>query len=279
MSAAESSLDIRRILVALDASPQSMAALQAATQLAARFEAELIGVFVEDINLIRLANYPFTREVDRYSSSPRRLDSPQMELHLRAHARRVQQAMAAMTKDSGLRWSFRIVRGVISVELVAAALEADLILLGKSGWSGRKRVGSTTRTMIVQSPRQVLVLQRRVRPGMPITIIYDGSEIGLKVLQASRLVWAEGSAVSVLLLAESPEEAQRFQSEVKEELGEAAKEAQFRWRPNLDAPRLARLLRSEGCGVLVLPAESDQISGEIVLNLMNQIECAVLLVR
>lgn len=279
MSAAGSSLDIRRILVALDASPQSLAALEAATQLAARFEAELIGIFVEDINLIRLAHLPFASEVSRFSPTPRRLDSRQIELQLRAHARRVHREMSAMTRDTGLRWTFRVVRGVISVELIAAALEADIVILGKTGWSGRRRAGSTTRTMVIESPRQVFILQRQVRLGVPITVAFDGSETGQKALDAARLVWVERSPVYVLLLANDPDEAKRLQIEARERLGEIASEAQFRWRPNLDAPQLARLLRTEGCGVLVLPAESEHISGEILLDLLNEIECAVLLVR
>jgi nucleotide-binding universal stress UspA family protein len=279
MSEAGSSLAVRRILVALDASPQSLAALEAATQLAARFKAELIGIFVEDINWIRLANFPFAREVSHYSAAPRRLDSPEIELHLRARARRVQQAMSSMTKDTGLRWSFRIARGVISVELLAAALEADLVILGKTGWSGRRRVGSTTRTMIIQSPRQMLILQRRVRLGVPVMLAYDGTKTGQKALEAARLVWVQGSPVRVLLLADDAETAQRLQAEAREKMGEMADAAQFNWRPNLDGPRLARLLRIEGCGVLVLPSESDQIPGEILLGLLDEIECAVLLVR
>ena len=46
---------IRRILVALDASPHSQAALQAASELAAALKAELVGIFVEDVNLLHLA--------------------------------------------------------------------------------------------------------------------------------------------------------------------------------------------------------------------------------
>ena len=50
----------RRILVALDASAHSHAALAAAVALAARLHAEIEGLFVEDINLLRLAELPFT---------------------------------------------------------------------------------------------------------------------------------------------------------------------------------------------------------------------------
>ncbi|HSL81665.1 MAG TPA: universal stress protein, partial [Thermoanaerobaculia bacterium] len=45
---------IRRILVALDASADSAAALEAATALAALFGAELQGLYVEDLNFVRL---------------------------------------------------------------------------------------------------------------------------------------------------------------------------------------------------------------------------------
>jgi nucleotide-binding universal stress UspA family protein len=47
---------IRRILVALDASPHSFAALEAAAHLAAHLEAELFGLYVEDENLLRGAD-------------------------------------------------------------------------------------------------------------------------------------------------------------------------------------------------------------------------------
>ena len=43
---------IRRILVALDASPHSLAALEAASELADALKAELVGIFVEDVNLL-----------------------------------------------------------------------------------------------------------------------------------------------------------------------------------------------------------------------------------
>jgi nucleotide-binding universal stress UspA family protein len=53
----------QRILVALDASPASLAALDFATELAERHQAELLGIYVEDINLLRSAEIPFTREI------------------------------------------------------------------------------------------------------------------------------------------------------------------------------------------------------------------------
>ena len=53
MNEQEHALIIRRILVALDTSKHSLAALEAADELAAWLKAELFGLFVEDINLLR----------------------------------------------------------------------------------------------------------------------------------------------------------------------------------------------------------------------------------
>src|SRR5512143_1804987 len=51
-----------RIWVALDESPRSAAALTAAADLAAGLDAELAGLFVEDISLQHLIGLPFARE-------------------------------------------------------------------------------------------------------------------------------------------------------------------------------------------------------------------------
>ncbi len=61
---------IQRILLALDASPQSVAALDTATELAGRLGAELTGLFVEDTDLLRMAALPFAAEIGRLSPEP-----------------------------------------------------------------------------------------------------------------------------------------------------------------------------------------------------------------
>ena len=59
-------LAVKRILIALDPSRRGQSALQAAAHLAAGTGAELAGLFVEDINLLRMAGLPFARET-RYA--------------------------------------------------------------------------------------------------------------------------------------------------------------------------------------------------------------------
>ncbi|RMF77434.1 MAG: universal stress protein, partial [Nitrospirae bacterium] len=81
----------RRIVVAVDASADSLAAVRAAARLAEALSAELHGLFVEDANLVRLARLPFAREV-RLSAAPRRLEAAALERELRALAAQARQA-------------------------------------------------------------------------------------------------------------------------------------------------------------------------------------------
>ena len=121
MPEAERIEEIRRILIALDASPASQAALELAAELAVRHQAELIGIYVEDINLLRSADISITEEVGGYSAISRRVDSQQIESELKAQARRIKEMLSSIAGRANLHWTFRSVRGLIPGELIAAA--------------------------------------------------------------------------------------------------------------------------------------------------------------
>jgi len=124
---------VRHILVALDGSKQSMAALEMATDLAAFAKAELIGLFVEDTQLLRFAESPQARLVLYPSAQQRPLSRDTMEHQFRAQAALARRAMASLANPIQLRWAFRVVRGEVNAEVLAAAAEIDILVLGRSG--------------------------------------------------------------------------------------------------------------------------------------------------
>ena len=279
MSASKRIIDINRILVALDASPQSLAALKVAAELAAKYGAELVAVFVEDINLVRLAGFPFAQEIGYFSAISRHLDSQQIDLELRAHARWVERTTATLAKRTNLRWSFRTMRGAISGELLSAALESDLIILGKIGWSGQRQLGSTARSLVVHAPLPALFLQRNLRSGMPLMVAYEGSPSGRKALAIARMLRLSDNPLTVLVLAADHDEADRLRSEAQTLLEPAGIPVNYRWLSELDGQKFARLARLEGCEIMVVPADSQFFPEDILLSLVNETDCAVLLVR
>jgi K+-sensing histidine kinase KdpD len=120
---------IRRIIIGLEPAPRSHATLEAAARLAAQMEAELVGLFVENINLLHFAALPFAREVGFASASRRALDVEGMERSLRGLAREARQTLAAVAGRVPVRWSFRVARGSAAGELLAAAADADLVIV------------------------------------------------------------------------------------------------------------------------------------------------------
>ncbi len=275
----EGGLKIKRILVALDASPSSMAALEAAVELAAAHGAKIVGLFVEDLNLVRMAQLPFAREVLQYNARVRKLGLAEMERQLQAQAARARRALAHKATEQDVPWSFRVSRGDIPLEVLAEAEESDFIVLGKSGWSEARRMGSTSRVVVSKAPGHVLIIERGVRIRRPVMTVYDGSELAQRALEAAAaLAEREDLGLTVILLAGDEEAAQELQNEAAEWLRGRSLAARFNWLRSAEARELKKAVESAGC-LLVIPGSASLPRGEPVAKLIDKLQCPVLVVR
>jgi nucleotide-binding universal stress UspA family protein len=273
---------IRRILVALYASAHSLAALETAVRLAANLRAELTGLFVEDVNLLRLADLPFAREVRTLSATTHQLNSQRVAADMRTQAARAQRALLRAAEESQLPTSFRIVRGHVPSELLAAAGEADLLLLGRTSRpvTQRSRLGSTARIVVTRAPRSVLLTQRGGLTGnQPIMVTYDGSELGRRALQTAVSLARPDRELVVLLLADTRERAQELQAEVNGWLKEKEISMSYRWQSRTDAAGLAWTAQAMPCSLLVVGSERVQLPEEQLYWLLDTVNCALMVVR
>lgn len=280
MNARNDELVFRRILVALDTSHHSLAALEAAVELAISMKAELRGLYVEDVNLLRVADSPATRQVHYPYVSGAQLDSQRMERQLRAQASQAQRALAAICERHKVKWSFQIARGEVAHEVVTAAEEADMLILGKVSRPliRRIRLGSTALAAAVQAPCCVLLLQRdeEVRP--PVLVTYDGSPIARRAIKiAARLARRNGGYLAVLISAGTPDEEYRLQAEMADWLRRQGLLVRFRRLPEASVPALTQAIQTERGGVLVLSSTILHLSS--LRKLLDETECPVLLVR
>jgi nucleotide-binding universal stress UspA family protein len=283
MSEQGQALTIERILVALDASPHSLAALEAAVDLAARFQAELSGLFVEDENLLRLAELPFVREIGIFTATRRRIDSEQMERQIRVQSRRVRRVFTMTTERAHVQRSFRVARGAVLSEVLSAAAEADVLVLGQAGWSllQRGRLGSTVRGILPKQFGLALILKEGTCLGDPLAVVYDGSPVAERALIAAAALRRQPDkdrALIVLLLAEESQSAQTLQSQAASRLADRDAIAVYRSLTSANALWLADILQAEGCGMLVLPARSSALQDSVLVELLEHLDLPVLLV-
>jgi nucleotide-binding universal stress UspA family protein len=273
---------IHRILVALDASVHSLAALEAASELADTLKAELVGIFVEDIDLLHLAGLPFARAVSFLPVLARPLDSPSMERALRVQAERVRQALAGVAGRRRLRWSFQVVRGQVATELLTAAQEADLLALGRASWSTMRRVrlGATARVVVAQAAGPVLLLQHGHTICHPVQLVYDGSATARRALAtATQVASATGGHLTVMIVGDSAEDAQRLQEDTEASLRARRVQGHYHQVINPTAPALAQALDQAGGGTLVIGADNPLLAEEGQPSLLEAVDCSVILIR
>lgn len=272
-----SSGNVRRILVALDPSPHGRAALAEAIALAERQGAEVVGLFVEDEELLRVAGLPFAREFGVFDLHGRPLDLGAMERRLRAQAATMRQVIEREATRSRLSWSFRVARGSVAAEVVAAGEQADVIFVGRAREPSRgTRLGSTARAVIARSRRTVFCVYYRHAAGRAVVAAYDGSDsAGRALLTAADVAGPGPDGVVVLVAAGANEEAlSRKALEILGEIGKFARvvcidsptfEALMETASRLDAR--AVVIGEHGCGITPELAESlaDELDRPVVI--------------
>lgn len=271
---------ISNILVALDASPHSTAAMAVAVELAAHLGASVTGVYVEDINLLRLAQLRVTVEVGAATGRVRRMSRQRISYGLRSQAGRARQALQRMADRWQVPWSFQVLRGLIDRELLSASSSADLVILGRVGWSDKRVLGSTAEAVLSAAPDRVLLLDSQQRLYRSLLAVFDGSAMSERALDTALLLARRaGRFLSIGVAASDEAEARRLQTAAAERAQSAEVQPRYRWLINMDSRQLAKTIHHIEASTLVLPAESPLLAGRRLREAIEQFDCPVLVVR
>ncbi len=278
--APDSPLTIRRILVAMDGSDHSLAALDAAMALAEPLRAELDVLFVEDADLLRLSDLPFARVTSLALLEVERTDRARMERHLRLRAARAHEAFRRRTARARVRARFRSVRGEVVQEVLAACAGVDLLGLGKLG-HGRvctARCGSTLRAALA-AEQPLLVAEGRVRSGEGLLALYDGSPAAGRALAlAQELAAGAHQRLSVVALAGSAPEAQQLAREAEERLSGGAPSADISHSWAGTPAAIAGAVRRLRPALVILGRGRDDAAQERTEQVLQAVSCPTLLV-
>jgi nucleotide-binding universal stress UspA family protein len=190
---------LHRILLPFDVSPDSLTALDAALIFAAAFKSHIMGLFVEDTNLLAAVSFPMVREVAALSGATRQIGTAEMEHQLRTLAEKARKALSERAHRMHVASSFRVARGDVTSTILTAASGADLVVVGKAGWSGviLRRTGRTCFAVASACQMPVLVVERGANPLPPMLVVDDGTPAAQRALDlaaeiSASLGWQTG---------------------------------------------------------------------------------------
>lgn len=200
---------VRRVVVALDSTSESLTILETAAWLASAIDSQLAGLFVEDRDLLRLANLPFSQEVSILQATARKLEPERLRQEIRARARMARHAVEKQAERHSIRWTFDIVHGRTEAEVTATAQQNDLIAV--TAWTGAARSlrvsGTPAELLRRKTGTAILVASQRimVRPG-PVTVVLRSSNRAEDSLRfAVQIAQSKRASLEILVGAEEKE--------------------------------------------------------------------------
>lgn len=279
MSEHEDQDKFERIVVAFDETPLGELALEAAAGLASALNAELAGLFVEDVELMRMAELPFARELGLISAATRPLGTSDVERAFRLQAERTRVLLEQVASALDLRWSFQVVRG----QALAAALQylsdVDVVVFGKGAH------GYVARSMGIQPLVGLLgsVARRRERfrrlTLRPIALLFDGSRRAWRTLSvAFALAATAETRLTLLVLGEDREAFERDRELAKAWLAERGAAARFVWLRNVDAAAIAQVVKGEDAVALLWHGDAARQNRERFRTLLAALGCPLVLI-
>lgn len=279
---ARRAFDVRRIVVAADSSPQGRAAMEAAAALAGALGVNVEGLFVEDVNVLNVAELALGHQLNVISGQARAFDRAALECELRAEAARARRVLEAFALRQRVSVSFRVVRGRVGPEVIAAAGEADLLVLGTTSRSigAFGRPGSTAVAAAAGATGSVLLLRYGRTIAGRALVAFDGSEgARLAVEAAVRMTRDREDALTVVLIAPTADTAAQLEADVRRMCAATGTTVRFRHIDALDLPATCRLTHESKADVLILAADSPVLLHRQHGRLLADAGCPVLLVR
>ncbi|NNL06780.1 MAG: hypothetical protein HKO86_03580 [Gammaproteobacteria bacterium] len=229
--------------------------------LAERMGARLEGVFVEDIDLIQVAELPFLREVRLVSRSVEVMNLHRMEQELRVLARRAERLLGEQALRHNVSWSFRVWRGSIDTDLLSADIEADIFALTCLG-AGLVRIPKLRAAATA------------------VTVVFSGTDASKRALETAISLAADpDTTLNIILPAGEEAELASMQQQAEMQLGDTPTHTHYIPLHDGELTDLLEILSDTHTSVLVLERDSKLLQMSSLKRGLAVLNCPVLVVR
>jgi nucleotide-binding universal stress UspA family protein len=282
MSTTSYCCEVSRIVVAIDSSTHAAAAADSAATLAAQFHAELEGIFVQDVNLARLAALPIGREIRFLTGEARDFTTEALNMQNREQETSARNALSAAADRARISHEFHVIQGHIELEVLNAAKNADLLILGIGDFPGTRglSLGVTPRSLAEQVSSSVLISKPNSQNLTEPLVWYDGTAGARRALDAAiQVTGTTRGDITVLVVAQDLDRAAILRKEVDERLGQAHRVPRFLHSARPTPDQICRLVTEVKAGILIVGADSLPDNGRPRLRLIETATCSVLIIR
>lgn len=269
-----------RVVVWLDPTAPQENALPVLASLGAA--AEILGLFVEDINLLELSQLPVAREITFEGPATKLIESQNIERQFRAHSNRMQNLFERAVKNIGSMHSFQVTRGELRAELLKISSDCDTLVLSYSRRQFGPRLTIRTRLadLLESGPPTLVFVQEQWRTGQRVATLFDGSEQSLEALRiAASIAVSEGLELSVWIPDVGDDSRQELAARVREHLSGSKTRYSLRTLETDNVDDLVNAAGQDKPRVLVLPVIRATKTRERIAELLDRVNCSVIVTR
>jgi len=269
---------VGRVVLTLDPAADVPRLLREAAALAARLDAELTTLFVEDEDVYRSAALPFVRCFEPGATHWRDFDVAEVAREMRRIERWAQRTLAEIAAPLRLRWKFEILRGQASRDLFGGTAETDLWLVSGTPNAMAERLAARAERALNAAASVFLMSARPPAPSIAV-VAYDGSPAGRRALAAARML-APNRAITILVAGAGAAEGARMAREAEAMIHAMGGRGQAMALAQGDLAHIASIVARYGHdAVLVLPASLPALQGPGARAALARVRQGVLLVR
>ncbi|HXQ65500.1 MAG TPA: universal stress protein [Alphaproteobacteria bacterium] len=272
----------RRVLVALDAATLCAGAFDLAAEFARLFDADLSGLFIEDMDLLHSAALPFVRQFGFGGASGSSFDLKTIERELDLLATKARNTLVTAAERRKLRHSFRVVRGQLASQLAESSTEADLVVLQASSRPLGRHLRLEAPGLAAATALGCAVLLLEPGMGLPSSVLValEDGEVDERALAfAAEIARLAGLELRVLAPPLEPREAAKREAFLRKRLAEAHVAWRLEVLPAFAARAVAVYTRQHGQNLLVLSAKSPLLAEVGRDRLIATFGCPLLLIR
>jgi hypothetical protein len=269
------------IMIALDPGAPGRASLEVVGCLVDHRGRHLLGVAIEDAELLALARSRLATEVV-LSGAARPLERSRLERQLRAQSAAIRRTFETEAARLGYSYAFKVLHGSVAARLRDEAVAAEMLVVElpspfashQAAWSARIDQLAETDLPAVLYAR----LGAAKRKGL-VALVEEAGDLETIVRMAGSLARGGALAPTVLLGERSHVAEHDVRTALESALQEQSVHLRLVRSATIEAVSLSQITQASDARILVVPGRITRADPRFVRELLRRTSCSILLVN